>query len=77
MKAILEHEDIAESAVVGIPDSLKGQIPVGLCVLRSGKSLLTTYISDGDFLKKLQPIYYSCLNLFQMWTRIMLRLCRR
>ncbi len=37
LQAILEHSDIAEAAVVGMPDKTKGQIPVGLCVLKAGK----------------------------------------
>ncbi len=36
-QAILEHSDIAEAAVVGMPDKTKGQIPVGFCVLKAGK----------------------------------------
>lgn len=35
-EAILEHDDIAECAVVGMPDSLKGQVPIGLVVLKMG-----------------------------------------
>jgi propionyl-CoA synthetase len=31
-----QHEDIAECAVIGAHDSLKGQLPVGLVVLKSG-----------------------------------------
>ena len=30
------HPDVAECAVVGIKDSLKGQVPLGLVVLKSG-----------------------------------------
>ncbi|ELU01504.1 hypothetical protein CAPTEDRAFT_173489 [Capitella teleta] len=35
-EAILEHDDIAECAVIGMPDKLKGQIPIGLIVLKIG-----------------------------------------
>lgn len=35
----MTSEDIAEVAVVGIPDTLKGQIPLGLCVLKHGRGL--------------------------------------
>ncbi|XP_046376045.2 acyl-CoA synthetase short-chain family member 3, mitochondrial-like [Haliotis rufescens] len=35
-EAILECEDVVESAVIGVPDSLKGQIPVGICIIRQG-----------------------------------------
>jgi len=34
-EAVLLHHDVVEAAVVGKPDSLKGQIPVGLCVVRN------------------------------------------
>ena len=37
MQAVTEHEDIAEAAVVAKPDKLKGHIPVGLCVLKTGE----------------------------------------
>ena len=30
------HPDVAECAVVGVKDSLKGQVPLGLVVLKSG-----------------------------------------
>lgn len=30
------HPDVAECAVIGIPDELKGQVPLGLVVLKSG-----------------------------------------
>jgi len=34
-EAVLEHSDVAEAAVVGLPDVLKGHVPIGLCVLNS------------------------------------------
>ena len=34
-EVLMQHEDVAEAAVVGIKDKLKGQIPIGLCVLNS------------------------------------------
>jgi propionyl-CoA synthetase len=33
---IATHPDVAECAVIGAGDSLKGQLPVGLCVLKAG-----------------------------------------
>ncbi len=37
MEEILaQHKDVAECAVIGAADSLKGQLPVGLCVLKAG-----------------------------------------
>ena len=33
-EVLLSHPDIAEAAVVGVPDELKGQIPMGLYVIK-------------------------------------------
>src|SRR5207244_6323218 len=30
------HPDVAECAVIGIPDNLRGQVPLGLVVLKAG-----------------------------------------
>ena len=35
-EVLSEHKDVAECAVIGIADSLKGQIPIGLIVLKTG-----------------------------------------
>ena len=35
-EVVSTHKDIAECAVIGVHDGLKGQVPVGLCVLKSG-----------------------------------------
>jgi propionyl-CoA synthetase len=34
---VAQHPDIAECAVFGVHDDLKGQLPIGLCVLKAGK----------------------------------------
>jgi len=34
------NEDVVDAAVIGVPDDLKGQIPLGLCVLKDGKFLI-------------------------------------
>ena len=36
LQAIIESPYIAEAAVIGVPDALKGQIPLGLCVPKHG-----------------------------------------
>ncbi len=37
MEAVLaEHSDVAECAVIGIPDELKGQVPLGFVVPKAG-----------------------------------------
>jgi propionyl-CoA synthetase len=35
-EVVAAHPDVAECAVVGIADELKGQVPIGLAVLKSG-----------------------------------------
>lgn len=45
-EVIATHKDVAECAVIGVHDSLKGQLPLGLVVLKAGVS------RNGDELKK-------------------------
>jgi propionyl-CoA synthetase len=35
-EVLANHSDVAECAVMGVSDSLKGQVPVGFCVLKAG-----------------------------------------
>ena len=35
-EVLAAHPDVAECAVVGVKDSLKGQVPLGLVVLKAG-----------------------------------------
>ncbi len=35
-EVVSDHQDVAECAVFGAGDQLKGQVPVGLCVLKAG-----------------------------------------
>ena len=42
--AVAAHPDVAEAAVIGVTDSLKGSVPVALIVLRSG----ATAVGAGD-----------------------------
>jgi propionyl-CoA synthetase len=35
-EVLASHEDVAECAVIGVADALKGQLPLGLVVLKSG-----------------------------------------
>ncbi|XP_048730309.1 acyl-CoA synthetase short-chain family member 3, mitochondrial-like isoform X2 [Ostrea edulis] len=46
-EAIMTSEDIAEVAVVGIPDTLKGQVPLGLCVLKHGVNKSADQVLDN------------------------------
>ena len=41
-EAVSGHKDVAECCVVGIEDDLKGQIPFGLVVLKSGTQISET-----------------------------------
>ncbi|KAG1685699.1 Acyl-CoA synthetase short-chain family member 3, mitochondrial [Nymphon striatum] len=45
-EAIMDHEDVAECAVVGVPDTLKGEIPLGLYILKDGVT------KDDETIKK-------------------------
>lgn len=38
IQAVLRHPDLAECAVIGVKDQVKGHIPLGLLVLKSGIS---------------------------------------
>ena len=35
-EVLAEHKDVAECAVIGIADKLKGQLPIGLLALKAG-----------------------------------------
>ena len=35
-EVLASHPDIAECAVIGVADALKGEVPIGLVVLKSG-----------------------------------------
>ena len=35
-EVVMSHKSVAECAVIGIPDELKGEIPVGLVVVKDG-----------------------------------------
>lgn len=38
-EVVLSHKSIAEAVVVGINDSLKGQIPYAIIVLKKGETI--------------------------------------
>ena len=38
-EAMLEHPCISEAAVIGVPDEMKGELPLGLYVTTKGKGL--------------------------------------
>jgi propionyl-CoA synthetase len=45
-EVVAEHPDVAECAVVGIADALKGQVPLGLVVLKGGTSRASETVCD-------------------------------
>ena len=48
-EVLSEHQSVAECAVLGISDKLKGQLPIGLVVLKSGVDKDNETISKGVF----------------------------
>ena len=58
----MTSEDIAEVAVVGIPDTLKGQIPLGLCVLKHGINIDLLSQSSSQKMFLCQLVIISALN---------------
>lgn len=36
---ILAHTEIVDAAVIGVPDTIKGEVPLGLYVIRNGTLL--------------------------------------
>jgi len=53
-EAVLLHHDVVEAAVVGKPDSLKGQVPIGLCVVRSD-----TQKADEEVIREVKELVRS------------------
>ena len=45
-EVLSSHSDVAECAVIGVSDSLKGQVPVGLLVLKLGVERKNSEIID-------------------------------
>lgn len=44
-EAMLEHPDVVDAAVVGVPDDMKGEVPLGLFVVRAGSELTGEQVS--------------------------------
>lgn len=38
LQSVLQHPAVGECAVVGLEDSLKGHVPLALCVLKNGEA---------------------------------------
>jgi propionyl-CoA synthetase len=56
-EVVSTHKDIAECAVIGVYDNLKGQVPLGLCVLKAGSSK-----NDEDIKKDLFQMIRSTIG---------------
>ena len=44
LQAMLEHGAVAEAAVIPVPDELKGHVPLGFYVLKSGMCYFVMHI---------------------------------
>jgi propionyl-CoA synthetase len=58
-EVLADHPDVAECAVIGVADDLKGQLPVGLAVLQSGVNRPDNEIVDElvrDVRKRIGPV---------------------
>ncbi len=58
-EVLADHPDVAECAVIGVADHLKGQLPVGLAVLQSGVDRPDNEIVDElvrDVRKRIGPV---------------------
>lgn len=56
-EVVSTHRDVAECAVIGVHDQLKGQVPIGLCVLKAGVNK-----SDEDIRKELSEMIRSTIG---------------
>jgi propionyl-CoA synthetase len=45
-EVLAAHPDVAECAVIGVADALKGQVPLGFLVLRAGAARSTGEVAD-------------------------------
>jgi len=45
-EVLASHADVAECAVIGVPDDLRGQVPLGLVVLKAGAEREGTDVND-------------------------------
>ena len=45
-EVLAAHPDVAECAVIGVADSLKGQVPVGFLVLKAGAAQLPAQVAE-------------------------------
>jgi propionyl-CoA synthetase len=56
-EVVSTHKDIAECAVIGVHDNLKGQVPLGLCVLKAGSNK-----SEEDIRKDLSSMIRNTIG---------------
>ncbi len=56
-EVVSTHSDVAECAVIGVHDDLKGQVPIGLCVLKAGVTK-----SEEDIRKELSAMIRNTIG---------------
>ncbi len=56
-EVVSTHQDVAECAVIGVHDGLKGQVPLGLCVLKAGVTK-----SEEDIRKELSAMIRNTIG---------------
>lgn len=54
-EALMEHEDVVEAAVCGVPDDLKGVVPLGLVVVNKHRE-------EGDLVKELVSLVRNIIG---------------
>jgi propionyl-CoA synthetase len=70
-EVLASHSDVAECAVIGVPDDLRGQVPFGLVVLKAG-----TDRESGEVNEELVALVRERVGAFACYreTRVVARL---
>ena len=61
-EALANHPDVAECAVIGIADELKGEVPVGLLVLRDGEEAWHIGIGNSLGMGQMVEVAAVCID---------------
>ncbi len=67
LQAVSDHDDIVEAAVVAKPDKLKGHVPVGLCVLKSGNNSSNQIHVFDNNIKRAKT---RCVVILSLWDSV-------
>lgn len=70
-EVIAEHEAVAECAVIGVNDELKGQIPVGIAVLKDGLDINASEL-EAELVKRVRDTIgaITCLKQVHLAKRL-------